>query len=79
MNRPLKEHFEVETDVATTLRTFDYIEALEKYCDHLEQVNSVDLADVGGNEVALCRCSEDETTGWIKLKCCNICGKPQEQ
>lgn len=29
--KPLREHFEVETDAGTTLRTFDYIEALEKY------------------------------------------------
>jgi hypothetical protein len=51
MNRPLKEHFEVDTDVATMLRTFDYIEALEKYCDHLEQVKNCDLADVGGSAI----------------------------
>jgi hypothetical protein len=26
------------------------------------------IADVGGNEVALCQCSEDDTTGWIEVK-----------
>lgn len=31
LNKPLREHFEVETDAGTTLRTFDYIEALEQY------------------------------------------------
>ena len=31
MTQPLREHFEVETDAGTTLRTFDYIDALEKY------------------------------------------------
>lgn len=36
MNRPLREHFEVSTDLGEALRTFDYIEELEKYIDHLE-------------------------------------------
>ena len=29
--KPLREHFEIDTDAGTTLRTFDYIDALEKY------------------------------------------------
>ena len=23
-----------------------------------------------------CTCSDEETTGWTTVKCCNICGKP---
>lgn len=34
--RPLKEHFEIETDAGTTLRTFDYIAALEEYIDSID-------------------------------------------
>jgi hypothetical protein len=33
--KPLREHFEIETDAGTTLRTFDYIDALEKYVSEL--------------------------------------------
>jgi hypothetical protein len=36
MNKPLREHFEMETDAGTTLRTFDYIKALEDYVERLE-------------------------------------------
>ncbi len=31
VEKPLREHFEMDTDAGTTLRTFDYIAALEKY------------------------------------------------
>lgn len=31
--KPLREHFEIETDAGTTLRTFDYIDALERHID----------------------------------------------
>jgi hypothetical protein len=34
--KPLREHFEVETDAGDTLRTFDYIKALEAYIERLE-------------------------------------------
>lgn len=34
-NRPLREHFEVDTDAGTSLRTFDYINELEKHIDQL--------------------------------------------
>ena len=23
-----------------------------------------------------CKCTVEETTGWTKVRCCNICGKP---
>lgn len=39
MERPLKEHFEVDTDAGSTLRTFDYIKALEQYIDQLREEN----------------------------------------
>ena len=35
-SRPLREHFEVSTDAGEALRTFDYIEELEAYINHLE-------------------------------------------
>ena len=35
-SRPLREHFEVPTDAGEALRTFDYIEELEAYINHLE-------------------------------------------
>jgi len=37
LKRPLKEHFETETDVGAALATFDYIEKLDKYCDRIEK------------------------------------------
>lgn len=43
MNRPLREHFEVPTDAGVALRTFDYIEELEKYIDHLEALRQPDV------------------------------------
>lgn len=67
----------IEIDGEMTIQAGKY--ALVPIDDYNQLVKNCDLADVGGNEVALCRCSEDETTGWIELKCCNICGKPQEQ
>lgn len=36
LNKPLKEHFEHETDAGTTLATFDYIKALEEYIERIE-------------------------------------------
>lgn len=44
MSRPLREHFEVPTDAGVTLRTFDYIEELEKYIDHLEALRQPDVS-----------------------------------
>jgi hypothetical protein len=35
--KPLREHFENETDASTTLRTFAYIEALEQYIESYER------------------------------------------
>lgn len=35
-DKPLREHFEVETDAGDALRVFDYIDALEKYVVWLE-------------------------------------------
>lgn len=37
MEKPLREHFEVETDAGDSLRTFDYIDQLEQYILTLEQ------------------------------------------
>lgn len=34
--RPLREHFEIDTDAGNTLRTFDYINALEKFIDSIK-------------------------------------------
>jgi DNA-binding XRE family transcriptional regulator len=36
MNKPLKEHYEVDTDLGTVVATLDYIRDLEKYIDFLE-------------------------------------------
>ena len=36
LERPLKEHYETETDIGASLATFNYIEALDKYVDQLE-------------------------------------------
>lgn len=36
MNRPLKEHYEVDSDSGIMVRTFDYIAELEKYCNFIE-------------------------------------------
>lgn len=46
MTQPLREHFEVETDAGTTLRTFDYIDALEKYiAEQLKQERNKAIED----------------------------------
>ena len=37
MRKPLKEHYEVETDAGIMHRMFDYANDLEKYIDHLEK------------------------------------------
>lgn len=37
MNRPLKEHYEMDTDAGTMLAIFDYANDLEKYANFLEQ------------------------------------------
>lgn len=44
MNRPLREHFEVPTYVDVALRTFDYIEELEKYIEYLEALRQFDVS-----------------------------------
>jgi DNA-binding XRE family transcriptional regulator len=36
MEEPLKEHYEVDTDLGTVVATLDYIRDLEKYIDFLE-------------------------------------------
>ena len=42
MDKPLKEHYEVQTDSETMYRIFDYAEDLEKYIKHLENGNTKD-------------------------------------
>lgn len=42
-SRPLREHFEVPTDAGEALRTFDYIEELEAYINHLEALRQPDV------------------------------------
>ena len=37
LSRPLKEHYEMETDRETTYRIFDYANDLENYIDYLEK------------------------------------------
>lgn len=37
LKRPLKEHFETETDIGASLATFNYIQELEQYADKLEK------------------------------------------
>jgi hypothetical protein len=34
--KPLKEHYEVDSDAGIMVRTFDYIADLEKYCTSIE-------------------------------------------
>ena len=36
MNKPLREHYEVITDLGTSYRIFDYAEDLDKYVEYLE-------------------------------------------
>jgi peptidoglycan hydrolase CwlO-like protein len=36
-DKPLKEHYEVDSDVGIMVRTFDYIADLEKYCNSVER------------------------------------------
>lgn len=26
-----------------------------------------------------CGCNNEQKTGWTKIKCCNVCGKPDEE
>lgn len=26
-----------------------------------------------------CKCTQDQTTGWSEVKCCNICGLPIQE
>jgi chromosome segregation ATPase len=35
--KPLKEHYEVDSDAGIMVRTFDYIADLEKYCTSIEK------------------------------------------
>lgn len=37
MDKPLKEHYEVETDAGIMHRMFDYANDLEKYIEYLEK------------------------------------------
>ena len=37
MNKPLKEHYEVETDAGIMYRIFDYAKDLEEYIKYLEK------------------------------------------
>jgi DNA-binding Xre family transcriptional regulator len=37
MNKPLREHFEHETDMGPALATFAYIDHLERYIEFLEK------------------------------------------
>lgn len=71
MNRPLKEHFEVPTDVDVALRTFDYIEELEKYIDYLEALRQPDVIS------SVCpKCNSKDTraiVGEVTWQCKN-CG-----
>jgi ribosomal 50S subunit-associated protein YjgA (DUF615 family) len=36
-DKPIKEHYEVDSDAGIMVRTFDYISDLEKYCTELEK------------------------------------------
>lgn len=47
MNRPLKEHYENETDLGSTLATFDYIRDLEAYCDDIKSLVNKQAEDDG--------------------------------
>ena len=46
MERPLKEHYEIDTDGPTVTRIFDYITSLEKYISFLEARPSNDRAAI---------------------------------
>lgn len=37
-NKPLREHFEIDTDAGICLQTFRYIDALEKYIEEIEKL-----------------------------------------
>lgn len=45
MMKPLREHFETETDLGNALQTFRYIDALEQYVAHLEQLHKPDVSN----------------------------------
>ena len=40
MNKPLKEHYEMDTDEGTVYRIFDYANDLEKYIESLTALKS---------------------------------------
>lgn len=46
---------------------------METYYELFLDVQSIVLFE---HTVSNCSCSADETTGWIEVRCCNICGKP---
>jgi len=65
MFRPLKEHYQVPTDNGDALRTFDYIEELEKYCDWLESIK----------DESYCNCLMPMTDSRDTFSRCHHCHK----
>lgn len=51
-------------------RSISDLSALQSAKDIVEYLND--------NQRSACKCPEDIKTGWIKEKCCNICGRPQK-
>lgn len=69
MNRPLKEHYEMDTDAGTTWAIFDYAADLERYADYLEQqVKNLNIPAVSN---LLCGSFEPDnnTSSATKCKC----------
>jgi len=65
MKKPLREHYQVPTDLGQSLRTFDYIKELEKYCDYLEKKQNEDY----------CQCLMPMTDSRDTFTRCNNCYK----
>ena len=78
MNKPLKEHYEVDTDSSVMLRYFDYIEDLEAFVNWQE--NQLLLHSVVGQSEQF-YCDQEKTIKRCKNQCmrCNKLWKPKKQ
>jgi uncharacterized small protein (DUF1192 family) len=53
------------------------INLLTKEITRLKEASTEGVRE--NNSHMKCKCTPDETTGWIQTKCCNICGKHVEE
>ena len=72
IHRPLKEHYEMETDAGTTWRIFDYANDLEKYADYLEQ--QVKNLNIPAVIKSVCQCCGHRPIDYFHTTC-SECGR----